>query len=610
MSDLATGDHQAKSRALAACPLLGLGLAVLLGYVWLSYSGGVTIARGSLLESLAGAAVAALCLGTILWRVTGPLGRVLSASVVGLATVPIVLVWVRVAHQAAEIAAVSDIVTGIPVDMRGELLVTAFGPTAPNTLAGFHADEWSPLFALVAVALVQAAALLGGFAAARAFGSGLGLRSWVLFATLALVSAGGALLVLSAPVQAAALTEVSRPTHLAAALRDGLELMPLPDGTASQSPAPDDADVLISGSCVRVFWAGEECLEDAELRQALHRGVFVEAQEWERLRAFRHAAGTAMAVSDGQVTAPTEGRGFPEREHGWVVALARGAHPATVARLFGSLDRTRFSHLVLVGAGAAQMSTRAITVDLTSVVVRSLPFDTSEFDRTVAARVGATPPTAYDTDYGTTLEASSPERWRLYERADRPIGTVVLVPDASVTWPSLLQSISQASGLVLESGLVAVWTSDLAAAIQGLGLSDPEELTETDAPNELPAIRGTVRPLPLSITPRVDESVMRRELRWNLGAFRECYENGLRRNPVIRGRLTLSWIVNADGEVLIVVPKMNTTGDLRVERCIVRALEQLRFSPLVGAREVRVDCGLELSPVDWELWLPRGVGAP
>lgn len=265
-----------------------------------------------------------------------------------------------------------------------------------------------------------------------------------------------------------------------------------------------------------------------------------------------------------------------------MVALGREADPATLALLLDVIRETEFGRLIVIGVDA-EARTRATTVDLMFTTFDPFGIRHSEAHCTATGRVSASPPTVYETELHTTLEAT-PERWSLHGRAYKPLGSVILLPDGTASWASLIQSVNEARRLVSDSGRVEVWAGDAAAA-EELELFDEAAMVETRESDRLPTIRGFVRPGSFRFPAGIDYTELRRELRAKLGPFQECYEHGLRDTPDLQGTLMLSWLMNAEGEVLIAVPTANTTGDIRLVRCITAAMEQFRFSPLVGASE-------------------------
>jgi len=66
----------------------------------------------------------------------------------------------------------------------------------------------------------------------------------------------------------------------------------------------------------------------------------------------------------------------------------------------------------------------------------------------------------------------------------------------------------------------------------------------------------------------------------NLRMIINCYENGLKRNPDLQGRVEVEFVVRTNGRVTDVSIVSSTLRDSRVERCIVRNVRRWRFSPV------------------------------
>ena len=73
------------------------------------------------------------------------------------------------------------------------------------------------------------------------------------------------------------------------------------------------------------------------------------------------------------------------------------------------------------------------------------------------------------------------------------------------------------------------------------------------------------------------EEVVRRIIRQNFGRFRLCYENGLRRNPNLQGRVSVRFVIGADGAVSNVGNGGSDMPDGGVVSCIMRSFEGLSF---------------------------------
>jgi len=79
-----------------------------------------------------------------------------------------------------------------------------------------------------------------------------------------------------------------------------------------------------------------------------------------------------------------------------------------------------------------------------------------------------------------------------------------------------------------------------------------------------------------SVSGRLPPEVIQRIVRQNFGRFRLCYENGLRNNPNLQGRVTVRFVISRKGTV----SNVSGGGDLPdggVVSCVTRAFYSLSF---------------------------------
>lgn len=76
---------------------------------------------------------------------------------------------------------------------------------------------------------------------------------------------------------------------------------------------------------------------------------------------------------------------------------------------------------------------------------------------------------------------------------------------------------------------------------------------------------------------RLPAEVIQRIVRQNFGRFRLCYENGLRNNPSLQGRVEVRFIIGRDGAVSNVGNGASDLPDSAVVSCVVRAFYGLSF---------------------------------
>ncbi len=81
----------------------------------------------------------------------------------------------------------------------------------------------------------------------------------------------------------------------------------------------------------------------------------------------------------------------------------------------------------------------------------------------------------------------------------------------------------------------------------------------------------------ISVTGRLPPEVIQRIVRQNFGRFRLCYENGLRNNPNLQGRVAVRFVIGRDGSTAGVSNGGSDLPDSAVVSCVVRAFNGLSF---------------------------------
>ena len=81
----------------------------------------------------------------------------------------------------------------------------------------------------------------------------------------------------------------------------------------------------------------------------------------------------------------------------------------------------------------------------------------------------------------------------------------------------------------------------------------------------------------LGVSGRLPPEVIQRIVRQNFGRFRLCYENGMRGNPSLAGRVAVRFVIGRDGAVSNVGNGGSDLPDAAVVSCVVRAFYGLSF---------------------------------
>jgi FHA domain len=97
------------------------------------------------------------------------------------------------------------------------------------------------------------------------------------------------------------------------------------------------------------------------------------------------------------------------------------------------------------------------------------------------------------------------------------------------------------------------------------------------------------------VSGRLPPEVIQRIVRQNFGRFRLCYENGLRNNPNLQGRVSVRFVIGRDGAVSQVSNGGSDLPDGGVVSCVVRAFYGLSFPQPEGGI-VTVTYPIMLSP--------------
>ncbi|MBK9260392.1 MAG: AgmX/PglI C-terminal domain-containing protein [Polyangiaceae bacterium] len=80
-----------------------------------------------------------------------------------------------------------------------------------------------------------------------------------------------------------------------------------------------------------------------------------------------------------------------------------------------------------------------------------------------------------------------------------------------------------------------------------------------------------------TVSGRLPPEIIQRIVRQNFGRFRLCYENGLRNNPNLQGRVGVRFVIGRDGKVTTAANGGSDLPDAGVISCVVRAFYGLSF---------------------------------
>jgi hypothetical protein len=86
-----------------------------------------------------------------------------------------------------------------------------------------------------------------------------------------------------------------------------------------------------------------------------------------------------------------------------------------------------------------------------------------------------------------------------------------------------------------------------------------------------------IRQWTVTVNGRLSQDVIQRVVRQSFGRFRLCYENGLRTNPKLAGRVTVKFTIDGTGAVSSAADDHSTLPDQGVVSCVVRGFGYLAF---------------------------------
>jgi len=94
----------------------------------------------------------------------------------------------------------------------------------------------------------------------------------------------------------------------------------------------------------------------------------------------------------------------------------------------------------------------------------------------------------------------------------------------------------------------------------------------------------------------LSREVIRRTVRRHLGEIRFCYEQGLRDDPSLEGRLSVQWMIGADGRVASAALASSDLHRAAVEQCVLSAVRRWSFPTSDGPTGVTYPFTLQAAP--------------
>jgi len=87
----------------------------------------------------------------------------------------------------------------------------------------------------------------------------------------------------------------------------------------------------------------------------------------------------------------------------------------------------------------------------------------------------------------------------------------------------------------------------------------------------------TLRQGQTQVNGRLPPEVIQRIVRQNFGRFRLCYEDGLRKNPQLQGRVAVKFVIDRSGAVSTAQDGGSDLPDQGVVQCVTRGFTNLSF---------------------------------
>jgi len=111
---------------------------------------------------------------------------------------------------------------------------------------------------------------------------------------------------------------------------------------------------------------------------------------------------------------------------------------------------------------------------------------------------------------------------------------------------------------------------------------DPEEPVRPTRPlHRKPRVPSLHAEEP-TINGRLQTDVIQRIVGQNFGRFRACYDEGVRTNPDLAGRVLVKFVIDRSGDVAVAQDRASDLPDQSVVRCVVRAFQNLSFPKPAG----------------------------
>ncbi len=106
----------------------------------------------------------------------------------------------------------------------------------------------------------------------------------------------------------------------------------------------------------------------------------------------------------------------------------------------------------------------------------------------------------------------------------------------------------------------------------------------------------TVRQAKAAVQGAMDKDIIRRIVRSHINEVRHCYNQGLVRDPNLKGRVSVNFTIGPTGAVPVAVVQESTIKDNNVAQCVAKAVKRWKFPRPQGGGNVIVTYPFVLEP--------------
>lgn len=279
-----------------------------------------------------------------------------------------------------------------------------------------------------------------------------------------------------------------------------------------------------------------------------------------------------MEWDKGTMMAESTGREWDSR---LLVIADQSTRAEALTQIMDVGSEAEWAHFSLVVASEEGL-------DLTQIPIEPPPEDASKLGEFLSVEVDAR---GYSLGRGRGAEpterVSGHDFGRLTAQAEelkgeQPDATLVISASADTRLDRLVAAVGagrrQLPRVVITSG-----------GAHQLGLPPKQE--GEDTPDAEVTVKG-----------KLDKAEIRSTVRANIKDVRTCYTKGLTKDPELKGKVEINFVISHSGKVPTSVVQSSTLADAEVGKCIARAAKKWKFPAPDGGGNVVVTYPFKLSP--------------